>query len=236
MHSLCSRVPQKSWRGKETLASMAFSQVYFMATLVWGKAQELAFRTIFGRTNLDSCVVCSETDGWWNLGQESGFFQHSLAGKCPFSLFLSLTSIMISCICYYDPKTVASSCADYCLCHLNREFLWFAGVNLSRLRLLWNIFCAWLHWNIRFWSQKPLLCFLALRSHSSSLFFFSLQNYNGVTDVELRIALPEKTTISVRVRKNSTTDQVYQVRPVEQSAVLAASYLVCWETHYFALL
>uniref|UniRef100_A0A8B9M496 Sorting nexin 27a n=1 Tax=Astyanax mexicanus TaxID=7994 RepID=A0A8B9M496_ASTMX len=37
------------------------------------------------------------------------------------------------------------------------------------------------------------------------------ENYNGVTDVELRIALPDKTTISVRVRKNSTTDQVYQV-------------------------
>lgn len=37
------------------------------------------------------------------------------------------------------------------------------------------------------------------------------QNYNGVTDIELRIALPDKTTISVRVRKNSTTDQVYQV-------------------------
>lgn len=40
---------------------------------------------------------------------------------------------------------------------------------------------------------------------------FASQNYNGVTDVELRIALPDKTTISVRVRKNSTTDQVYQV-------------------------
>lgn len=39
-----------------------------------------------------------------------------------------------------------------------------------------------------------------------------MQNYNGVTDVELRIALPDKTTISVRVRKNSTTDQVYQVK------------------------
>ncbi|GAA6073237.1 sorting nexin-27a isoform X1 [Tachysurus ichikawai] len=37
------------------------------------------------------------------------------------------------------------------------------------------------------------------------------ENYNGVTDVELRIAMPDKTTISVRVRKNSTTDQVYQV-------------------------
>lgn len=42
------------------------------------------------------------------------------------------------------------------------------------------------------------------------------QNYNGVTDVELRIALPDKTTISVRVRKNSTTDQVYQVSRVDR--------------------
>lgn len=44
---------------------------------------------------------------------------------------------------------------------------------------------------------------------------FLSQNYNGVTDVELRIALPDKTTISVRVRKNSTTDQVYQVSTVD---------------------
>lgn len=39
------------------------------------------------------------------------------------------------------------------------------------------------------------------------------QNYNGVSDVELRIAMPDKTTLNVRVRKNATTDQVYQVSP-----------------------
>lgn len=43
----------------------------------------------------------------------------------------------------------------------------------------------------------------------------TFQNYNGVTDIELRISLPDKTTISVRVRKNSTTDQVYQVEPLD---------------------
>lgn len=48
---------------------------------------------------------------------------------------------------------------------------------------------------------------------------FAVQNYNGVTDVELRIALPDKTTISVRVRKNSTTDQVYQV----------STHDICWD-------
>lgn len=37
------------------------------------------------------------------------------------------------------------------------------------------------------------------------------QNYNGVSDVELRIAMPDKTALTVRVRKNATTDQVYQV-------------------------
>lgn len=37
------------------------------------------------------------------------------------------------------------------------------------------------------------------------------QNYNGVSDVELRIAMPDKTTVTVRVQKNCTTDQVYQV-------------------------
>uniref|UniRef100_A0A1A7XI24 Sorting nexin-27 n=1 Tax=Iconisemion striatum TaxID=60296 RepID=A0A1A7XI24_9TELE len=36
------------------------------------------------------------------------------------------------------------------------------------------------------------------------------ENYNGVSDVELRIAMPDKTTLTVRVRKNATTDQVYQ--------------------------
>lgn len=40
---------------------------------------------------------------------------------------------------------------------------------------------------------------------------FSTQNYNGVSDVELRIAMPDKTALTVRVRKNATTDQVYQV-------------------------
>ncbi|XP_072132100.1 sorting nexin-27-like isoform X4 [Mobula birostris] len=36
------------------------------------------------------------------------------------------------------------------------------------------------------------------------------ENYNGVSDVELRIAFPDKTTVTVKVKKNSTTDQVYQ--------------------------
>uniref|UniRef100_A0A8C6VPA0 Sorting nexin 27 n=1 Tax=Naja naja TaxID=35670 RepID=A0A8C6VPA0_NAJNA len=37
------------------------------------------------------------------------------------------------------------------------------------------------------------------------------ENFNGVSDVELRVALPDITTVTVRVKKNSTTDQVYQV-------------------------
>lgn len=41
----------------------------------------------------------------------------------------------------------------------------------------------------------------------------TLQNYNGVSDVELRIAMPDKTVLTVRVCKNATTDQVYQVNP-----------------------
>uniref|UniRef100_A0A8C6TUJ5 Sorting nexin 27 n=1 Tax=Neogobius melanostomus TaxID=47308 RepID=A0A8C6TUJ5_9GOBI len=36
------------------------------------------------------------------------------------------------------------------------------------------------------------------------------ENFNGVSDVELRIAMPDKTTLTVRVRRNATTDQVYQ--------------------------
>uniref|UniRef100_A0AAQ4RGJ8 Sorting nexin 27b n=1 Tax=Gasterosteus aculeatus aculeatus TaxID=481459 RepID=A0AAQ4RGJ8_GASAC len=36
------------------------------------------------------------------------------------------------------------------------------------------------------------------------------ENYNGVSDVELRIAMPDKSPLTVRVCKNSTTDQVYQ--------------------------
>ncbi|XP_026858083.2 sorting nexin-27a [Electrophorus electricus] len=56
------------------------------------------------------------------------------------------------------------------------------------------------------------------------------ENYNGVTDVELRIALPDKTTVSVRVRKNSTTDQVYQalVLKVGMDSIMA-SYFALFE-------
>uniref|UniRef100_A0A8C7GXU1 Sorting nexin 27 n=1 Tax=Oncorhynchus kisutch TaxID=8019 RepID=A0A8C7GXU1_ONCKI len=56
------------------------------------------------------------------------------------------------------------------------------------------------------------------------------ENYNGVSDVELRIALPDKTTISVRVRKNSTTDQVYQalVMKVGMDSIMA-SYFALFE-------
>uniref|UniRef100_A0AAY4DDW3 Sorting nexin 27a n=1 Tax=Denticeps clupeoides TaxID=299321 RepID=A0AAY4DDW3_9TELE len=56
------------------------------------------------------------------------------------------------------------------------------------------------------------------------------ENYNGVADVELRIALPDKTTISVRVRKNSTTDQVYQalVMKVGMDSIMA-SYFALFE-------
>lgn len=46
---------------------------------------------------------------------------------------------------------------------------------------------------------------------ATHLSFSFAKNYNGVSDVELRIAMPDKTTLTVRVRKNSTTDQVYQV-------------------------
>ncbi|XP_023830617.1 sorting nexin-27a [Salvelinus sp. IW2-2015] len=56
------------------------------------------------------------------------------------------------------------------------------------------------------------------------------ENYNGVSDVELRIALPDKTILSVRVRKNSTTDQVYQalVMKVGMDSIMA-SYFALFE-------
>uniref|UniRef100_A0A8D3E6Q8 Sorting nexin-27 n=1 Tax=Scophthalmus maximus TaxID=52904 RepID=A0A8D3E6Q8_SCOMX len=56
------------------------------------------------------------------------------------------------------------------------------------------------------------------------------ENYNGVSDVELRIAMPDKTTLTVRVRKNSTTDQVYQA-VVMKLAVdsVTASYFALFE-------
>ncbi|TRY66745.1 hypothetical protein DNTS_002268 [Danionella cerebrum] len=58
----------------------------------------------------------------------------------------------------------------------------------------------------------------------------SNENHNGVTDVELRIALPDKTTASVRVQKNSTTDQVYQalVMKVGMDSIMA-SYFALFE-------
>ncbi|KAG9355332.1 hypothetical protein JZ751_000170, partial [Albula glossodonta] len=56
------------------------------------------------------------------------------------------------------------------------------------------------------------------------------ENYNGVSDVELRVALPDKTTVSVRLRKNSTTDQVYQavVMKVGMDSI-TASYFALFE-------
>uniref|UniRef100_A0A665VR15 Sorting nexin 27a n=1 Tax=Echeneis naucrates TaxID=173247 RepID=A0A665VR15_ECHNA len=56
------------------------------------------------------------------------------------------------------------------------------------------------------------------------------ENYNGVSDVELRIAMPDKTTLTVRVRKNSTTDQVYQAVVVKLGMdSVTASYFALFE-------
>ncbi|XP_065516089.1 sorting nexin-27 isoform X2 [Lathamus discolor] len=54
------------------------------------------------------------------------------------------------------------------------------------------------------------------------------ENYNGVSDVELRVALPDITAVTVRVKKNSTTDQVYQ-------AVAAKVGMDSITANYFAL-
>ncbi|KAL7977993.1 hypothetical protein Chor_004980 [Crotalus horridus] len=54
------------------------------------------------------------------------------------------------------------------------------------------------------------------------------ENFNGVSDVELRVALPDVTTVTVRVKKNSTTDQVYQ-------AVASKVGMDSTTTNYFAL-
>ncbi|XP_037310542.1 sorting nexin-27b isoform X1 [Pungitius pungitius] len=56
------------------------------------------------------------------------------------------------------------------------------------------------------------------------------ENYNGVSDVELRIAMPDKTPLTVRVCKNSTTDQVYQavVMKLGMDSV-TASYFALFE-------
>ncbi|KAK0145390.1 Sorting nexin-27 [Merluccius polli] len=56
------------------------------------------------------------------------------------------------------------------------------------------------------------------------------ENYNGVSDVELRIAMPDKTTVTVRVRKNSTTDHVYQAVVVKVGMdSVTASYFALFE-------
>uniref|UniRef100_A0A8C9VEN4 Sorting nexin 27b n=1 Tax=Scleropages formosus TaxID=113540 RepID=A0A8C9VEN4_SCLFO len=56
------------------------------------------------------------------------------------------------------------------------------------------------------------------------------ENYNGVSDVELRIALPDKTTVTVRVRKNCTTDQVYQAVVMKVGMDnITASYFALFE-------
>lgn len=68
-------------------------------------------------------------------------------------------------------------------------------------------------------SKPPSSCLCLLVVSPDSLSPLpTTQNYNGVSDVELRIAMPDKTTLNVRVRKNATTDQVYQVRPWSRQA------------------
>lgn len=46
--------------------------------------------------------------------------------------------------------------------------------------------------------------------------------------MELRIAMPDKTTLTVRVRKNSTTDQVYQVTSYDPTLRLSIGVLDIW--------
>lgn len=61
-------------------------------------------------------------------------------------------------------------------------------------------------------SKRAASClYLLVLSPESFSPLLTTQNYNGVSDVELRIAMPDKTALTVRVRKNATTDQVYQV-------------------------
>ncbi|XP_010565151.1 PREDICTED: sorting nexin-27 isoform X2 [Haliaeetus leucocephalus] len=56
------------------------------------------------------------------------------------------------------------------------------------------------------------------------------ENYNGVSDVELRVALPDITTVTVRVKKNSTTDQVYQAVAVKVGMdSITANYFALFE-------
>ncbi|XP_054638565.1 sorting nexin-27b isoform X2 [Dunckerocampus dactyliophorus] len=56
------------------------------------------------------------------------------------------------------------------------------------------------------------------------------ENYNGVWDVELRIAMPDKTTLAVRVCKNSTTDHVYQAVVMKLGMdSITASYFALFE-------
>ncbi|KAJ0066038.1 hypothetical protein NL108_001268, partial [Boleophthalmus pectinirostris] len=56
------------------------------------------------------------------------------------------------------------------------------------------------------------------------------ENSNGISDVELRIAMPDKTTLTVRVRRNATTDQVYQavVNKLGMDSIMA-SYFALFE-------
>ncbi|XP_019734341.1 sorting nexin-27b isoform X1 [Hippocampus comes] len=56
------------------------------------------------------------------------------------------------------------------------------------------------------------------------------ENYNGLWDVDLRIAVPDKTSLTVRVRKNSTTDQVYQALVMKLGIdSVTASYFALFE-------
>jgi len=44
-----------------------------------------------------------------------------------------------------------------------------------------------------------------------TIFCFLQENTNTVNDVELKVLLPDRSVVTVTVRKNSTTDQVFDV-------------------------
>ncbi|CAH6916931.1 Snx27 [Phodopus roborovskii] len=79
--------------------------------------------------------------------------------------------------------------------------------------------------------RKGDLCSIRVIGESDIMQEFlseSDENYNGVSDVELRVALPDGTAVTVRVKKNSTTDQVYQ-------AIAAKVGMDSTTVNYFAL-
>uniref|UniRef100_A0A8C0FZF6 Sorting nexin 27 n=1 Tax=Bubo bubo TaxID=30461 RepID=A0A8C0FZF6_BUBBB len=134
----------------------------------------------------------------------------------PFGVEVSLFSLQVYNVYMAGRQLCSKRYREFAILHQNlkREF---ANFTFPRLPGKWPFSLSEQQLDARRRGLEEYLekvCSIRVIGESDIMQEFlseSDENYNGVSDVELRVALPDITTVTVRVKKNSTTDQVYQV-------------------------